>query len=214
MFAPKYINTNIIHQQNLQYSKQLHEKKLQYIKSRKSDLSSLNLQDPSKQMHIKSRWKSLSNSNFHLVRTEQIRIQNSKILEKLLDISLKKHPSFRSQNKNSIKNLNHYSRKRAAEILNYENMKIAERIVNKSPQIQIKNFNRDYRNHSQLKKRISRSNILSQRKIPGMRRCASSCVDDLQNSSLKLEKNVPERFVSPCLREQVLASNNTIEEES
>ena len=54
MNAPKYINTNIIYQKNIQYSKEAHEKRLKHIKSRKSGIYGYS-SDPNKLPHIKNR---------------------------------------------------------------------------------------------------------------------------------------------------------------
>ena len=54
MQAPRYINTSLVHKKNMQYAKEIHEKRLQNIKSRKSGLYDYSI-EPIAFPHIKNR---------------------------------------------------------------------------------------------------------------------------------------------------------------
>lgn len=66
MQAPKYIDTSISQHKSLQHAQEIHEKKLQSIKSRKpsNSISIISKNEKIDFRHLKTHWKSTSNSNF------------------------------------------------------------------------------------------------------------------------------------------------------
>ena len=207
MQAPKYINTNIIFQKNGQHTKEIHEKKLQSIKSRKSGIPKFNSSNSS--TNLKHRWNSVSNSKNYIVRVEEIKYQNLKLLEKLLDISLKpQNPSF--LNNFPIRSLNNIARKKENEKIAFENSKIAQRIANKSPSIHLKDFKNDYKVHALTKKRISRIHVLARRNTG--KKNDNSLPGDEGRFGKNCESKTPDKFVSPCLRE-VIGSDEVVQDE-
>lgn len=198
MQAPKYIESNISYKKSLQHAQELHEKKLQSIKTRKpySYLDPKN--SPKKLPQLKIRWKSASNSIFHIVRIEEIRNENLILLKKLLNISRKKIPSLGCISFNKKKSLNIAKRKRDSEKICFENVKIARRIVEQAPKVDVKNNVKEYKGIIDMKKRLSRANMLVNRRFESLKRIANTSIDKVPSTrklNIENKKGTP-----PCIK--------------
>lgn len=207
MLAPMYINTNLIHQKSLKHSQSIHNKKLQHIKNRKIGSYFCIQNEPAHLPLVKTRWNSVSNCKKYLVRSEEIKLQNLKILEKLLDISTKRSKeSCGSGARKQGKSLNLVKRKKDEREIWKDNQKIVDRIVNRGPDIDIQVFDKEYKKFVQCKKRISRFQVMENR------RESSKKATNRDNSRRKLI-NTPQKYISPCLRSDKVEGSEKICEE-
>lgn len=120
------------------------------------------------------------------------------MLEKLLDISLKKTPSFACISIQEKKSLNNALRKKRAEKIANENMKIAKRIVEQPPKIIAKSFSKEYKMYMEVRNRISRINMLAKRRNSCIKRVVSANFEDLPTAR-KLGA-LPKLNASPYIR--------------
>lgn len=120
------------------------------------------------------------------------------MLEKLLDISLKKTPSFACISIQEKKSLNNALRKKRAEKIAHENMKIAKRIVEQPPKIIAKSFSKEYKMYMEVRNRISRINMLAKRRNSCIKRVVSANFEDLPTAR-KLGA-LPKLNASPYIR--------------
>lgn len=127
---------------------------------------------------------------------------------------MKKKPLSHRFNSFSIKSLNFVNRKRQAQRILWENDKIGQRLANKKPQIPIESFKKDYKLYLQFKKRISRANILANRKSPSVKTISKDFSNEDNQISASPRPKTPKKFISPCLRDSRLKETKNITDDS
>ena len=128
-----------------------------------------------------------------------------KLLDKLLDISIKKSPSIVGIHPDySKRSLNFESRKKTAKKIEEDNKRIANRIVNKQPHIAVNELKKDFRMFMKLRRHMSRFDMVASR--------------NQSKKSIREEVNTrrttPHKYISPCLRDQGAELSESIAEGS
>lgn len=126
-----------------------------------------------------------------------------KLLDKLLDISIKKSPSIVAMHSEySKRSLNLVLRKKTAKKIEEDNKRIANRIVNKQPLIAVNEFKKDFKMFMKLRRQMSRFDIVASR--------------NQSKKSIREEVNTrrttPHKYISPCLRDQGAGLSESISE--
>jgi hypothetical protein len=107
---------------------------------------------------------------------------------------MKKSPSLPNANFDLKRSLNEVNRKKNDKKILMDNQRIAQRIVEKQPQILVENFNKDFKRFMKYRQQIL--------KVEEKGRCRFSKRSFRSGSK---ERLTPQKFISPCLRESALA---------